>query len=118
MNKKERKFNITEGTLESKKVLAFDAAGNLAGMFPSVSKAGELMCILPQAISAVCSGKATSSGGMYFRHLDSDLFTITSDDLDTLNVRDYDNEVGEFRIYRPYKELNKARKRLTNKLKK
>mgnify|MGYP001270255238 CR=1 FL=1 len=107
--------STTDNLLPPKMVLAFDAVGSLVGMFPSVNKAGELTGISPQSISAVCSGKIASSGGLYFRHLDSNLVTVNSDDLDNLTVRSYDEAMGELRIYSNPQTMIKRRNKLINK---
>lgn len=70
-----------------------------------------------QAISANCTGKKISSGGLYFRHLSPDI-QIEWNDFGSLNLEEYDKLCGHIRNYHSIDTMLKKRdkyKKVNNK---
>ena len=102
---KNQKHHLDNDT-EPKKVLIFDSLGELMAICRSVSAAGDITTMTPQAISSSCRGRTMATAGLYFRHLDDSLI-VESTDLGKLRVKDYDKAVG---IIRPYKSTGSMRR--------
>lgn len=94
---------------ESKVVLIFNGAQMLISIFRSLHSASEFSGLNLQAISFCCTGKYVSSGGFYFRHLHPEII-IGLNDLNKLNLTDYDKMCGETRKYHSVREMAKKRK--------
>lgn len=106
--------NFTE---RAKEVLVFDQYGNLSAMFKSVYMAGNMLLMPSQGISNNCVGRSRSSNGFYFRHLHPNVI-IESSDLGELKLKDYDNLIGEYRLYKNPSELMADRENFINNRKK
>lgn len=100
---------------EAKPVAVFDYAYNLIAIFRSVTQAGECTGCSPQSVSTNCSGRTITSGGLYFRYLDTDRFEIGSDDLGVLTLQEFDNLSGNYRKYKATKACKKEREKFLNK---
>ena len=87
-----------------KTVLVFNGAQVLVAVIRS----------LLQAISFCCTGKYVCSGGLYFRHLHPDV-EVGLDDLDNLQLQEYDALCGEKRTYYSVRQM--ARKRVSRQKK-
>lgn len=98
-----------------KTVLVFNGAQVLVAVIRSLHSAAELTKGNLQAISFCCTGKYVCSGGLYFRHLHPNV-EIGCDDLDNLQLQEYDALCGEKRSYYSIRQM--ARKRETREKKK
>jgi hypothetical protein len=90
--------------LEPKKVLIFNGAKTLVAITRSVHTASEVTLGNLQAISFCCTGKYITSGGYYFRHIHPNII-IDIEDLDNLQLEEYDKMCGEKRKYYSVREL-------------
>ena len=97
-----------------KTVLVFNRAQVLVAVIRSLHSAAELRKGNLQAISFCCTGKYVCSGGLYFRHLHPDV-EVGPDDLDNLQLREYDALCGEKRTYYSVRQM--ARKRVSRQKK-
>lgn len=94
--------------LKPKHILMFNSAKVLVAIFRSLHSASELTFCNLQAISFCCTGKYISTGGYYFRHVNPDIL-IELDDLDNLDLVNYDKMCGETRKYYSIRQLAKKR---------
>ena len=97
-----------------KTVLVFNGAQVLVAVIRSLHSAAELTKGNLQAISFCCTGKYVCSGGLYFRHLHPDV-EVGLDDLDNLQLQEYDARCGEKRTYSSVRQM--ARKRVSRQKK-
>ncbi len=91
-------------------VLIFNDTRILIAVARSLHAAADITKGNLQAISFCCTGKYISSGGLYFRHL-SPKYNLTIEDLDTLELEDYDNFCGEQRAYYTLRAMNRKSNR-------
>lgn len=93
---------------EPKAVLVFNGTKILIGILRSINSASQLSGNSAQSISFACTGKYISTGGFYYRHLHQDI-EVTFDDVDNLNLIDYDEMCGEKRKYHSLRGMAKIR---------
>lgn len=94
---------------EPKAVLVFNGAKTLISIFRSVNSASQFSGGTAQSISFACNGRYISTGGYYYRHLHPDV-EITFDDIDSLNLIEYDELCGVKRKYHSLRGMAKIRK--------
>ena len=87
-----------------KTVLVFNGAQVLVAVIRSLHSAAELTKGNLQAISFCCTGKYVCSGGLYFRHLHPNV-GVGLDDLDNLQLQEYDALCGEKRTYYSVRQM-------------
>ncbi len=94
---------------EPKRVLIFDSRRKLIGVVKSLGAASEVTKITAQSISLVCTGKRIVSHNHYFRHQHPDVAIDLDEDIDILDLIEYDKMCKEDRRYYP-KNFDKAGK--------
>lgn len=92
---------------DSRKVLVFSPSKTLIAIMRSVRSTAKLINGNPQSISFAATGKIISSNGLYYRPMNENV-EITTEDVGTLNLIDYDVLCGETRKY--YKTRNMSRR--------
>ena len=97
-----------------KTVLIFNGARILIAVVRSLHSAAELTGGNLQAISFCCTGKYVCSGGFYFRHLHPEV-EIDVEDLDTLQLQNYDGLCGEKRTYHSVRKMARKRALIENR---
>ncbi|MBF0577398.1 hypothetical protein [Dysgonomonas sp. GY617] len=101
---------------EPKPVLVFNGARVLIGILRSLHAAANFSGGNLQAISFSCTGKYISTGGYYFRHISPEI-EIEINDIDNLNLIDYDNMCSEKRKYHSVRDMARRRSIVENKRK-
>lgn len=94
---------------EARVILAFTRHRVLRHISYAIYEVTEYTGLPMQAIASCCSGKYMSSGGYYFRYLHPDI-EVTTADLNTLTLEEYDALCGVERRYRSVSEMNKQLK--------
>lgn len=97
-----------------KALLVFDEAGMLKHMSRSIRSNAEDTYSNAQSISFVCTGRHVSAGGQYYRHLHHNV-DVTSEDLGSLSIQEYDKLCDAVRRYHPYSEMVRQRHIKNNK---
>lgn len=96
-----RKANSNEPT----QIVAFDSTYKLTAIFRSISEASTITGTLRQSLIKAAYGDIISTNKRYWRVVPQD-FQIEPDDIGTLTLFEFDNEIGEDRkIYATRKML-------------
>ena len=75
------------------RVLAFDSALRLIGIFQSYNATEKVTGIKHQILLRCCNGQMISSRGFYFREVLEDTI-LDIDDLNTLTLLEFDSQMG------------------------
>lgn len=94
---------------EPKRVLIFDSQRKLIAIAKSLGAASAVTQITAQTISLVCTGKFIISHNLYFRHLHLDVEIDLEEDLDVLDLIEYDKMCKEVRYYYPKNFVGKPK---------
>ncbi len=88
-----KKAKLAERFKTPLRVLAFDSALRLIGIFQSYSATEKVTGIKHQILLRCCNGQMISSKGFYFREVPEDTI-IDIDDLNKLTLLEFDKEMG------------------------
>lgn len=96
---------------EPKRVLIFDSKLKLIAVVKSVYAASTITQITAQSISLVCTGGKIACHNFYFRHQHPDVEINLDEDLDILDLIEYDKICKEVRYYYPkgFKKSGKSK---------
>lgn len=93
---------------KAKRVLAFNSARILVGVFRSGRAAAELSTGQAQAISNACTGKVTTAMGYYWRHEHPEV-ELEMSDIGSLKIEEYDELCNEEREYKSSRDIKGKR---------
>lgn len=95
-------------------VLIFNSARVLIAVARSIHSAAEMTHGNLQSISFCCTGRYSRSGAFYYRHLHPDVL-VDLDDLDNLQLEEYDKLCGVKREYVPKRRMAQYRKKAADR---